>query len=80
MKVIRIEKSILPWKETVVFEAEEDEYAELGHFLGTKEFSVDEGERVRMRVPKSWCLETGDNVNLEDLVLYHQEKFDWRWV
>lgn len=79
MRLRRLEPSLLPWCQVATFEARRREVARFGHLLGDKLFWVRRGERVRLRVPRSWCLEPGDDVDLGSLVMRGQLEFSWRW-
>lgn len=80
MRAVRVESG---WfKDTVVFKADEFEECYMGTFAGTRKYWVDEGEKVRLKVPKNWCIEVDEEYYLEDLVLLCgglSEKFSWRW-
>ena len=80
MQVRRIEKAWRPWLVIVVLEAIADERVCFKHFFGTKQFWVKKGNRVRLTIPKNWCVEIGDEITLKSLVLQHQTKFNWKWV
>lgn len=77
MKVIEISKGWL--RDTVILTATTKEKAIFDTFLGTKLFWVEKGERVRMKLPKSWCVQMDDEISLSDLVLHNQDKFGWCW-
>lgn len=79
MKVIRKEKSLIPFCELIVFEAQEDQSASFGTFMGDKTFWVNKGDRARIRVKKSDCLEVGDEINFAWIVRRNQDAFTWNW-
>jgi hypothetical protein len=80
IKVVKLERSLVPGRVVATVEANKAESVDVGHLLGTKRFWMDRGERVRLRIPKSWCLREGDTVELERLVIHAQTKFSWSWV
>lgn len=80
MRVIRVKEGLI--KDTITLEADEFEECYIGTFLGDRNYWVEEGERVRIKVPKSWCVEEDDEYDLEDLVLYCgglSNAFNWQW-
>lgn len=79
MKAIRKESSLIPFHEVFIFEAMEDDEATFGSFVGDKLYWVNKGDRVRIRVKKSDCIEVGDDINLSWLVMKDQDKFSWDW-
>lgn len=79
MKVKRVESSFLPWKNIIVVEATEYEDAVFETFFGDKVFWVEEDERYRLTVPKSWCVEPDDELDLAQLVMEHRDTFKWNW-
>ena len=71
------------FKDTVVLIADEDDNCIVYSFMGSYEYYVEEGEKVRIKVPKSWCAEVGDEYNLETLVIYCgglSNAFSRRWA
>jgi hypothetical protein len=79
MRVKSIEKHWLPWKEIVLFVADEKEMAILESFLGPKYFYVAPGDEHYVIVPKKWNLKKDDNVELWYLILEDASDFDWGW-
>ena len=81
MIVKSIESSWIPFQDSVVFEATEQECVTFGTFFGDKEFWIEAGERVRLRVPKSLCLEVGDHRTIGQVITpSNQLRFHWNWV
>ena len=79
MKVISIEKR--GWlKDTIIFRAIGFEECILGSFMGDKKFWVLPDRNMRIKVPKDWCLQYGDNVRLGSLVMEDQNQFLWDWA
>ncbi len=68
MIVKQIDKKLL-WH-SVVFEATTREVFQ--DTLSTA-YVMYSGNRVRMRIPKSWCLEVGDNVSFAKLCEYSDD-------
>lgn len=79
MKALRKERSLIPFCEIVIFEALRDETASFDTFMGSKIFWADKGDRYRIRVKKSDCVEVGDDVSLSWLVMKDQNAFAWNW-
>lgn len=80
MRVKRVQEG---WfRDTIVLIADEYEDCLIGTLMGLRTYWVEEGERARMKVPKDWCVEEGDEYDLEDLVLYQgglSDTFSWCW-
>jgi hypothetical protein len=80
MKVIKVSEGF--FKDTIVVVAEKDESCEMGTICGTRKYHVSAGKKFRMKVPKKWCAEVGDNYKLSSLVYYLgalSEVFPWSW-
>jgi hypothetical protein len=67
------------FRDQVKLYASEFQEATFGGMLGSKTFWINEGDTVTMRLPKSWMLEEGEEISLERLVMYNQDKFGWHW-
>lgn len=70
------------FKDTIVLIADEFEECYVGSLFGTRNYFMNEGDKTRIKVPKSWCAEVDDEYDLEDLVLYCgglSDAFSWCW-
>jgi len=80
MRVIRIREGL--FKDTVVLKADKFEECYMGTLIGTRNYWVNKGTKVQIKLPKSWCVEVDDEYALEDLVIHLgglSDKFDWQW-
>jgi hypothetical protein len=80
MVVKQIHNRVL-W-DSVVLEAEKYQECTVEHFFGPRRYYINEGRRIRVNLPKSWCLEVGDIISLKSVVLHLgglSSKISWDW-
>jgi hypothetical protein len=79
IKAIKVRRGL--FKDKVQFQATENTTATFDTFIGKKQFFMDKGDLITLKVVKDDMWEVGDKAkSLYALITsWNQDKFSWRW-